>query len=147
MHPLAGKKQTPEHIARRLAAMPKTRKPGGGRPANTPETIWKKVDKRGPDECWPWIGWRNEGGYGRTEINDVAYYAHRVVYDLENPGIITLKAPKNGKHGLVLHKCDNPCCCNPNHLYIGDQKQNVKDAIDRNRRWRNGAKVGGISRR
>ena len=132
MHPLAGKKQTPEHIAKRVAAMPKHRKPGGGRPANTPNEIWNKVDRRGPEECWHWIGWMTKSGYGRTEIKDVAYYAHRVVYDLVNPGEITLLAPKNRKgHGFVLHKCDNRRCCNPNHLYIGDQKQNCKDRSDR----------------
>lgn len=145
MHHLAGKKQTAEHIAKRLASMPKHRKPGGGRPANTPDQIWKKVDRRSENQCWNWIGWMTESGYGRTEINGVSYYAHRVIYDLVNPGEITLLTPKDKKgHGFVLHKCDNPGCCNPNHLYVGNQKQNVQDAIDRNRRWRNGKKLGGV---
>ena len=86
-----------------------------GRPANTAEVLWSKVDKKGEDECWPWLGYSN-GKYGRTEINDKSYYAHRVIFDLVNPGIINLNAPKNtDEHGFIMHSCDNPICCNPKH--------------------------------
>jgi hypothetical protein len=134
MHALKGRKQTPGHIAKRMAAIDwAKRRPGGGRPASTPKVLWSKVDIRELHECWPWKGFLNKQGYGRTWINDKGYYAHRVIYDLEYPGIIALEAPKNGAYGLVLHKCDNPPCCNPRHLYIGDAKQNGRDKIDRKR--------------
>lgn len=130
MHPLKGKKQSKEHIAKRVLAMKgKKRKSGGGRPANTAETLWKKVSVLGVKECWPWQGYTNEQGYGRTEINDRSYYAHRVVYCLANPGIVSLTAPKNGTWGLVLHRCNNKICCNPSHLYVGTHKDNMQDRL------------------
>lgn len=114
----------------------------GGRPRNTPEVIWSKIDKRRPDECWPWLGWRSKGKrnkeqYGRLEINDKSYYAHRVVYALCNPGTIEMNAPED-KQELVLHTCDNPICCNPAHLYLGDHDQNMQDKVTRGRSkiWR-----------
>lgn len=133
MHPLKGRKQSPEHISKRLAAMPKTRKPGGGRPANTAEVIWSKVKKGDSNECWPWIGWRNEQGYGRTEIKDVAYYAHRVIFDLVHPQKITLAAPKDGSQ-TIMHICDNPPCCNPAHLRLGTHQENIQDMMEKGRK-------------
>ena len=59
-----------------------------GKPANTPEILWSKVDKRGENECWPWNGYKNEDGYGRVQINEYSYYAHRVIYSLAFPNVI-----------------------------------------------------------
>lgn len=106
----------------------------GGRPRNTPEVIWSKVDKRGPDECWPWKQSGSKNGCGRTEINDVAYYVPRVIYDLAHPGEISLSAPKDmDLKQFVLHKCDNPRCCNPAHLFLGSNQDNVDDKIKKGR--------------
>ncbi len=130
--PLKGKKQSPEHIAKRMAALKgKPRPTGGGRPANTHEVLWSKVDKCGPDECWPWNGFRNKQGYGRTWIKGVGYYAHRVIFDLANPGIIPLS-----NHGIsvcVMHDCDNPPCCNPAHLKLGTHLDNMRDKTSKGR--------------
>ena len=83
---------------------------------------------RGPNECWPWLGFKNEQGYGRTWINDRGYYAHRVIFDLANPGVITLAAPKSRKAtGFLMHSCDNPECCNPAHLSAGTHSDNMAD--------------------
>lgn len=107
----------------------------GGRPANTPEILWSKVDNRKPDECWPWLGVKEKSGYGRTWINDVGYYAHRVIFDLANPNQITLKAPTNKKaKGFLMHTCDNRICCNPAHLKVADIAENNKDCRDKGRR-------------
>ena len=59
-----------------------------GRPENTPDVLWSKVDVRTSEECWPWMGFVSESGYGRTWINDKGYYAHRVIFNLANPGQI-----------------------------------------------------------
>jgi hypothetical protein len=108
-----------------------------GRPANTPEVLWSKVDIRGPDDCWPWKGHRNHQGYGRTWINDVAYYAHRVIYDLANPGVIERKGPRShADKGFIRHKCDNPSCCNPAHMETGSNQDNMDDKVKRNRQNR-----------
>lgn len=134
-HPNAGRKQTPEHIAKRVAHLiGRPGNPGAGRPANTPEVLWSKVDKRGKNECWPWIGHLNEQGYGRTEINNSSYYAHRVIFNLVNPGKITLSAPKSVYDtGFIRHSCDNPSCCNPKHLLIGTHPDNMRDKAERGR--------------
>ena len=106
-----------------------------GRPANTPEVLWSKVDVREPDECWPWKGYLTKSGYGRTWINDVAYYAHRVIYNLAKPGEIELRAPANKKaHGFLMHTCDNRICCNPAHLRVADIKTNNEDCVRKGRR-------------
>ena len=64
------------------------------RARNTPEVLWGKVDKRGQDECWPWIGSINQG-YGRFEMDGRSYYAHRAIFNLANPGVIELQGPRN----------------------------------------------------
>jgi hypothetical protein len=136
-------KRSPEEKAKRAAYMRawNERKRGypsnqPGRPANTPETLWSKVDKRTMDECWPWIG-TIKGGYGRTEINDRAYYAHRVIFDLANPGLISREGPGMKADTLVLHRCNNKICCNPAHLYLGTQKDNMQDRLKTGDGYRN----------
>lgn len=74
-------------------------------------------------DCWEWTGPKFGDGYGNCGSGFPFQRAHRTSYLLHN-GEIT--------QGLyVLHKCDNPLCINPNHLYLGDAKQNAKDAIER----------------
>jgi Zinc-binding loop region of homing endonuclease len=105
-----------------------------GRPQNTPEVLWSKVDVKHPDECWPWKGFVSESGYGRTWINDVGYYAHRVIFNLANPGMIELKAPTNKKaKGFLMHLCDNRICCNPAHLKVADLRENNLDMHQKGR--------------
>ena len=105
-----------------------------GRPANTPEVLWSKVKIGNENECWEWQGFRNEQQYGRTWINDKGYYAHRVIFDLVYPNTIQLTAPKSTQEtGFVLHLCDNPPCCNPKHLRLGNHKDNMKDKARKGR--------------
>jgi HNH endonuclease len=105
-----------------------------GKPANTPDVLWSKVDKRGEDECWNWMGYKNEDGYGRVQIKEWSYFAHRVIFNLVNPGIIELNAPKSyDETGFLLHTCDNPSCCNPKHLWVGTHAQNMADKVAKNR--------------
>lgn len=124
-----------EYLAKkaRIAAGTVGVKPG--RPQNTEEILWSKVDKRGPDECWPWKGTIEESGYGRTWINDKGYYAHRVIFNLANPGQIELASPTNRKaKGFLMHLCDNRVCCNPAHLQVATIKENNNDCQEKGRR-------------
>lgn len=109
-----------------------------GLPKNRPQDVWKNIEKRGADECWPWMAALSNGGYGVFRIEGRYYKAHRVVYSLSHP-TFELSAPRsNYEKGFVLHRCDNPRCCNPKHLYLGDIFDNMKDKVARGRCGRTG---------
>ena len=86
--------------------------------------FWAKVDVRGPDECWPWKASTTRGGYGKMKIGASVIGAHRIAMVLDG------RAPKS-RH--ALHRCDNPPCCNPAHLFAGMDKQNVADKVRKGR--------------
>lgn len=92
-----------------------------GRPKSTPESFWRKVDRRGPDDCWLWKASRRNG-YGHHCINRVTYYAHRYAYELANG------KPPSGRAMQVMHSCNNKRCCNPNHLSLGTAAENTQSA-------------------
>ena len=93
----------------------------------TPERFWVRVDKRGPDECWPWTGGMDSGdGYGRAYDGVRTRQAHDVAWELTHKRKI-----RRGK--LVRHTCDNRPCCNPKHLLEGTVRDNVRDCIARGR--------------
>jgi len=80
----------------------------------------QKVNKKGHNECWEWLGSKaGNTGYGKVKIGGKTFRAHRVSWSLFFGDV-----PK-GK--MVLHKCNNPGCVNPYHLYIGDGHDNAKD--------------------
>lgn len=90
------------------------------------ERFWLRVDKRGPDECWPWAGNINRLGYGTVSRGaSRSDRAHRVSYEL-NVGPIP-----EGMH--VLHSCDNRRCVNPAHLRTGTHAENMRDLVERKR--------------
>lgn len=85
--------------------------------------FWTKVEKRDVSACWPWKGSVMGEGYGRYR----QAYTHRLAWMLANGPIPA---------GLfVLHKCDNPPCCNPDHLFLGTQADNVRDRDAKGRHW------------
>lgn len=89
--------------------------------------FWERVDKSGgKDACWEWkICRHKKGGYGAWTLNKVSCKAHRLAYEYTYGPI-----PK----GLnVCHKCDNPPCCNPSHLFIGTYKDNHQDSVKKGR--------------
>jgi len=76
-------------------------------------------------DCWLWLGRTNEKGYGKFDINRLPVYVHRFVWELINGPI---------KEGLcVCHTCDNPSCCNPSHLFLGTQEDNIHDMMHKGR--------------
>lgn len=88
--------------------------------------FWLKVDKgEQPGACWEWRGARRETGYGLVRINGALRRAHRVSWEIRF-GVIT------GDYA-VCHKCDNPPCVNPDHLFLGSAKDNTNDCIKKQR--------------
>ena len=90
------------------------------------ERFWSKVDKSGGESCWPWKAYRHpKWGYGTFGFGGKMQLAHRVAWILSNGPIPA---------GLsVLHRCDNPPCCNPAHLFVGTQQQNIADCLSKGR--------------
>ena len=97
-----------------------------GRPRSTvAQFFWDKIEKT--PSCWIWTGKRIKGGYGQMNRHGRSVLAHRFSFELAN-GLIP-------EGLLVRHSCDNPSCVNPEHLLIGTQKDNIRDCIERSRKW------------
>ena len=91
------------------------------------ESFWAKVDKKGERDCWEWQASRHpRSGYGQVNQSGRMKKAHRVAWEFTNGAI------PNGIY--VCHKCDNPPCCNPNHLFLGTQLDNMNDCGKKGRK-------------
>lgn len=90
------------------------------------DSFWSKVEKLGENECWKWKAYKNRQGYGRMGIAaSQCVNAHRVSWLIHNGSI-----PKGM---FVCHKCDNPECTNPNHLFLGTRQDNTNDMMIKKR--------------
>lgn len=99
------------------------------------QRLWRHIERRGPDECWPWTGSTKIGGYGTLSRGGAAgkfVRAHRAVWEQFNGPI----PQSRDYHGaVVMHRCDNRACCNPTHLVLGTQAQNVRDMVAKGRNY------------
>lgn len=84
--------------------------------------FWNKVVKT--ESCWLWIGALTKADYGAVRRNKKTVYTHRYVLE-------TLGHDLTNK--VVLHTCDMPMCCNPDHLKIGTHADNVTDKVSKDR--------------
>lgn len=95
------------------------------------EAFWSKLNKDGPtishmdSPCWIWSSCKDMNGYGRFNINRTTISAHRASWILHNGPI---------PHGLfICHRCDNPSCVNPSHLFLGTHADNMRDMQSKGR--------------
>jgi hypothetical protein len=94
---------------------------------NTIEHIFSNLDKTSNIGCWIWTKAKDRDGYGLTRFNDQNITAHRLSY-------ITHKGPIPARM-FVCHTCDNPSCCNPDHLWLGTNQENQLDLRDKGYKW------------
>ena len=83
--------------------------------------FWENVQVLGLDDCWNWLKGKDSYGYGAFKRQKT----HRIAY------LITRGFIPNGFH--ILHKCNNPGCCNPTHLRAGTHQENMQQAYAENR--------------
>lgn len=99
--------------------------PVSGRKPSAHERFWARVDRSDDEGCWLWTGPIRGNGYGGFYVDGLAFYAHRWAYVChygEDPGAF-----------LVCHRCDNPSCVNPSHLFLGDHIDNARDMESKGR--------------
>ncbi len=99
--------------------------------ASLPDRFWPNVDKNGTiarvelGPCWTWTGPSSKHGYGRINANRRWTWAHRVSWELATgaaPGALD-----------VCHRCDNPPCVRPSHLFLGTARDNAADMVAKGR--------------
>lgn len=103
----------------------------GARHDSPDKRFWRYVDKSG--ECWNWTGHKDKDGYGTLTVKlpngqHSPVRAHRFSMRLHGAEI--------ADDALVLHRCNNPSCVNPDHLYVGSQVQNMRDRIEFRGDWK-----------
>lgn len=97
-------------------------------PLNQDETerFLSGFDRGLQDECWPWKRSANSMGYGQIQVHKGMRLAHRVSWAFANKRDIPRSV-------VICHRCDNPICVNPRHLFSGNQQANIQDAMEKGR--------------
>lgn len=97
------------------------------------ERFWSKVNKNGPTmphmdtPCWVWTASKSNKGYGQFGFKPKNIGAHRFAY--------TITCGNIPDDVMVLHRCDNPPCVRPDHLFLGTHGDNIRDMIAKGRNW------------
>lgn len=92
--------------------------------------MWARIDRSDSNACWEWPGARHGKGYGLLfdRLTGTHWRTHRLAWTAANGPIPA---------GLmVLHRCDNPPCVNPAHLWLGTNAENARDMVAKGRHWR-----------
>lgn len=84
--------------------------------------------------CWNWQGYRQSSGYGQFRLDGKSVTAHRMAWQLWNDQLIPNEL-------LVCHRCDNPRCVNPAHLFLGSHSDNMQDCATKKRLSSSGTRV------
>jgi len=87
--------------------------------------FWRKVNKT--SECWEWTAGCDKDGYGKFDVHGKTVRAHIFSFFLHHGNIAS--------DLLVLHRCDNPRCVRPDHLFAGTHKDNAQDRNSKNRHF------------
>ncbi len=99
-----------------------------------PEWKEKYINRETGTGCWEWLGCKWDSGYGYVRHQGKHISAHRYIYSLHYGPI-----PNNLD---ACHKCDNPSCVNPNHIFLGTASDNLKDCYSKGRRSQKGTNNG-----
>jgi HNH endonuclease len=89
------------------------------------DQLYSNIEVDDKTNCWNWTKYKNKKGYGTVKINKTMQLAHRMSYKQATGSLL------DKKH--VLHRCDNPSCINPDHLWEGDNLDNVIDKVNKGR--------------
>ena len=103
--------------------------------SNLKENFLSRIEPEPNSGCWLWMGYRSPKGYGRFSPHDqFSIRAHVMAW-------LFYRGPSVG---WVLHRCDNPPCVNPDHLFLGDHGTNMRDCAAKGRHYnqRPGAQAG-----
>jgi len=95
-----------------------------------PIRFWRNVKNVGGEGCWEWTGTKTTGGYGVLSVDRRPEKAHRIAWRLTHG--------EPAPHFFVCHRCDNPPCVRPDHLFLGTHQDNMGDMVRKGRHYRRG---------
>lgn len=90
-----------------------------------PERMRSKIIVRGEDECWGWAGATDSNGYAITTVKVNGVW--------KNKNVTRVLLGLSDRTTYACHKCDNPRCVNPSHLFAGNNSANILDAVTKGR--------------